>query len=272
MRFERCSRMVGEKQEAVIYLTNEKKICSDSGQFQFVAKIGGVLNLQDMSTAKVKELLPKLDSFGYYLVVANYRTTKGPNSYLIVCPNLKSQPFDEGFVPLNSFLPRINSETGHVITALRISGFSEKSKERQWTRFVGSNKSSPNGFHELCFKYNYDNDHKQKTKANFVGFYVNKNTSLIIYDIGTTDPRKAMNPDQNRTLVQEGGFVYADADLLFRLCDQTEDKLLSAKEIVDRFKGTERGFLGSDKYKKTHLIRDPKDPKKRSVYTILEVE
>ena len=70
--------------ETAIYLTENKSFCTESEQYKFYAKIGGILNLQDLNTQKVKDLLLKLDTSGFYLIMTNYRTTKGPNTYALV--------------------------------------------------------------------------------------------------------------------------------------------------------------------------------------------
>ena len=256
--------------ETAIYLTEDKVFCTESEQYKFYAKIGGVLNLEDLNTQKVKDLLQKLDTNGFYLVMTHFRTTKGPNTYALVCPHINTKTLEIPVSPLVSFLPRIDGHTGEVICGLKMSSADDTTKRIEWTRFVGANKRTPNGFHELKFGCNYDEDYKRNTKAKYVGFYVNKNTSLVVYDIGTIDPNKAVNPEQNRTLIQEGGFVYADVDLLFRLCFELEDKLYSAKELYEKLKDTEKSILGSDRYKKSHLIRDNKEPKQRSVIFFLK--
>ena len=257
--------------ETAIYLTENKTFCTESEQYKFYAKIGGVLNLEDMDSEEATKLLHKLDTKGFYLVMTHFSTTpKSTNTYAVVCPHVSTKTLEIPVSPLVSFLPRIDGHTGEVICGLKISSADDPTKRRDWTRFVGVNKSTPNGFHELKFGYNYDVDYKRNTKAKYVGFYVNKNTSLIVYDFGTIDPNKAVNPEQNRTLIQEGGFVYADVDLLFRLCSELEDKLYSAKELYEKFKNSDKSVLGSDRYKKSHLIRDKKEPKQRSAIFFLK--
>ena len=259
----------GEMESAIV-LTNKKTVCPESEQFKYYAKLGGFLNLKDLNTQKVKDLLPKLNMEGFYLIMATHRTVKGPDTYALVCSQMKSKLLDIPISPLVSFLPRIDGTSGEVLCGLRIHPNGDKTKNREWTRFQGlSSKSSYQGFNELKASHDYNKDYQQNSHAKYAGFYVNKNCSLVIYDIGTIDPNKTIEPQQNRTLIQEGGFVYVDSDLVFKLAEDTEDKLLTANELFEKFKDSEKSVLGTDRYKKSHFIRDSKEPKHKSVVFFL---
>lgn len=256
--------------EAAIMVTDKKTVVAESEQFKFYAKVGGLLNLKDCNTQKVKDLLPNLKNDAFLLVMATYRTVKGPDSYALFCSKMKGPVMTLPISPLTGFMPRFDGSSGDVLCGLRIHPNGDKTKNRQWTRFQGlSSKTSYPGFNELKAGYDYNNDYRQKSHAKYAGFYVTKNCSVVVYDIGSTDPNKEVDPQQNQTLVQEGGFVYVDADLLFKLADDSDDKLMTATELYDKFKDADQSVLGSDRYKKSHLIRDNKEPKHRSVIFFL---
>jgi hypothetical protein len=140
---------------------------------------------------------------------------------------------EESYAPLTSFVPRVSESDNGIICEMKITTDEITLTGTTLVTICESDKSNIQGFTELNFGYVYDNDIKTSSKRKFVSIYVEKNTALLMYDIGSITTITEIAHDQNLTLFQEGAFVYVDADILFRLCDDTELKLYNCKELYD---------------------------------------
>ena len=106
--------------ESYIRLTEDKTICNNSEEYKFYAKIGGVLNLEDIDNQKIKELIEKLDFYGFYLVINQFEANDNLINCALTVPHFKYKAIEDEIKPLVSFIPRINGRSGAVICSLRI--------------------------------------------------------------------------------------------------------------------------------------------------------